>query len=284
MPRPAYTRIVIDIATNDVIERVSIPYSGPWEMCKGGNSAAATAAAAKVSQEQLDLQKTQLGIVNPQLKSIIDNGGLLPSTEAAMRSQALNGLGSQYQNLYGALSQSLNARGMTGGQNAGAGGVAANFGALGAAQAGQATQALEGVQLAKAQGLQNALGMGLGEAQSTGQLGTQALGSQVTAANNTDQAQTGFWGSMIGGLAGLGSSAMAKGAFTCWVAAELYGGWFAPETISIRSWLYRTKYMSPFLFFYRLLGERWAELIRTRPLLRRSSKLLFDLFLRLANE
>jgi len=138
---------------------------------------------------------------------------------------------------------------------------------------------LNQIQLAKGQGLESALGMGLGEAQGTGSLGLQALGSGVTAANNVDQAQTGFWGSMIGGLAGLGGSAITK---YCWVAAELYGGWYVPETITIRAWLDQTLWMKPFGWLYSRIGPQWAELIRQKPWLRRFTKLLFDLFLRLA--
>jgi hypothetical protein len=102
----------------------------------------------------------------------------------------------------------------------------------------------------------------------------------VTAANNTDQAQTGFWGSLVGGLAGLGGTAIAK---YCWVAAYLYGGWFEPETIAIRYWLERTWYMRPFVWFYSRYGQQWAELMRPDSMLERLSKLLFDCFLRLSD-
>jgi hypothetical protein len=205
------TKVVLDIETLAVLEIVALPYEGAWELCKGGNSQAAMQQAAQVSQQQLAMQQQMMNLITPSLTGIIQNGGLLPSTQAAMTGTALNTLGTQYQDLYGQLSSSLAARGMTGGMNAGAGGVAANFGALGAAQAGQATQALEGIQQAKAQGLQSALGMGLSGAAATGQTGVGALGQQVTAANAADQAQTGFWGSLVGGLAGLGGN-VAKAA------------------------------------------------------------------------
>lgn len=287
-----HTRIVIDIATGRVIECDSLAYEGAWELAKGGNSQSEMQQANQVSQQQLQLQQQQLqmqqkqlGMVNPSLQAIISNGGMLPAQQAAMTTQAMNGLGQQYQNLYGSLSSTLAARGLTGGQNAGGGGIAASFGALGAQQAGQESQLLNDIQLQKGQQLQGALGMGLGEgsmygsqAGQAGGLGVGALGSAVTAANNADQAQTGFWGSLVGGLAGLGSAGILK----CWVAAELYGGWFAPETVTIRAWLFSTWYMAPFCFFYRIMGRRWAELIRQKPMLRRSTKLLFDLFLRCA--
>ena len=279
MSRRVFTRVVIDSETLAVIVRVGYDYDGRWEEMKGGNSQAEMQQANLIQQQQLALQQQQLNIANPQLKAIINNGGMLPEQQAAMTSQALNGLGSQYQNLYGQLSQSLAARGITGGQNAGAGALAQSFGSLGAQEAGQQSQLLNQIQLAKGQNLNTALGMSLGEAQGTGQLGLQALGQGVTAANNVDQAQTGFWGSVIGGLAGLGSAGILK----CWVAAELYGGWYAPETVSIRAWLDRTLYMLPFVWLYSRLGERWAAAIRRSPMLKRSSKRLFDFFLRCAN-
>lgn len=281
MIRSVHSRIVIDIASGDVIERVSSGYEGPWELCKGGNSQAEMNQANQISQQQLQMQQNQLNMVNPSLDAIIKNGGMLPGQQAAMTSQAINGLGSQYQNLYGNLSQSLAARGITGGQNAGGGQIAQQFGALGAQQAGQESQLLNNIQLQKGQQLQSALGMGLGEAQGTGSLGLQALGSGVTAANNVDQAQTGFWGSMIGGLAGLGGSAITK---YCWVAAYLYGGWFAPETIAIRIWLNRTWWMAPFRWGYSRVGERWARAMTPDGMLERASKMLFDAFLELASE
>jgi hypothetical protein len=281
MCRPAYTRIVLDMETLRVTERVSSLYDGPWDEMKGGNSQAEMQRANQISQQQLQMQQQQLAMANPTLRAIIQNGGMLPAQQAAMTSQALNGLGSQYQNLYGSLSSTLAARGITGGDNAGAGALARSFGSLGAQEAGQQSQLLNQIQLEKGAGLQNALGMSLGEAANTGSLGVSALGSGVTAANNADQAQTGFWGSMIGGLAGLGGSAITK---YCWVAAELYGGWFAPETVTIRAWLDRTFWMTPFAWLYSRIGPQWAELIRQKPTLRRTTKLLFDLFLRLAHE
>lgn len=182
----------------------------PILVCKGGNSAAELARANQISSQQLALQQQQLAMANPSLQAIIQNGGMLPAQEAAMRSQAINGLGQQYQSLYGNLSQTLAARGITGGQNAGAGALAQSFGSLGAMEAGQQSQLLNQIQLAKGQNLNTALGMSLGEAQGTGSLGVQALGQGVQAAQATDQAQTGFWGSLVGGLAGLGGAALGR--------------------------------------------------------------------------
>lgn len=191
---------------------------------KGGNSQAEMARANTISDQQLGLmrqqlsmQQQQLNMVNPSLQAIIQNGGMLPAQQAAMTTQAMQGLGGQYKNLQGQLSQQLQARGITGGDMAGGGDIARSFGSLGAMEAGQQSDLLNQIQLQKGQGLMNALGVGLGEGQMFGQQamgfggqGVSALGSGVSAANNADQAQTGFFGSLIGGLAGLGGSAMTS--------------------------------------------------------------------------
>jgi len=191
---------------------------------KGGNSQAEMNQANKISQQQLNLQQqqlqmqqNQLAMVNPSLQQIIANGGMLPAQEAAMRSAALNQVGAGEQQAIGSINQSLVARGLTGGNMAGGGGVGRDFASLQQGLLGNELQGLQNVQLAKGQGLMGALQTGLGEA---GMFGSQALGfgSQgigalgqgVTAANAADQAQTGFWGSLIGGLAGLGSAGIGK--------------------------------------------------------------------------
>src|ERR1700747_2098185 len=220
--RPVLTRVVLDIATSEIIEREFFLYDGPWELAKGGNSQAEMDRANQLSQGQLDimrqqlgLQAQQLGMVNPALNAIIQSGGMLPAQEAAMRTQAMQGLGQQYQNLQGQIGAQLQARGITGGQFAGGGDIARNFGQLGAMEAGQQSDLLNQIQLAKGQGLMQAIGTGLGEAQMFGSQGlgfggqgVNALGIGAQSAQAADQAQTGFFGSLIGGLAGLGGSAI----------------------------------------------------------------------------
>lgn len=223
MPRVS-SRVVIDIASNQVIERSSYLYDGPWELAKGDNSKAEMQRANTISDQQMQLMKQQLGMqqsqlnmVNPSLQAIIENKGMLPEQEAAMRTQAMQGLGGQYKNLQGQLSQQLAARGVTGGGMAGGGDIARSFGSLGAMEAGQQSDLLNQIQLAKGQGLMGALQTGLGEASmfgnqslGFGSQGVGALGSGVTAANNADQASTAFWGSLVGGLAGMGGSALGN--------------------------------------------------------------------------
>ena len=187
---------------------------------KGGNSQNEMNQANQLSQQQqqimqqqLGLQQQQLGMVNPTLQKIISNGGMLPSEQAALTAQAINTVPQQYNQLVGQLNNQLVQRGVTGGQNAGGGQIAQQFGALGAAEAGQQQQLMSNIQLQKAQGLQGALNTAIGiggqygqQALGFGQQGVGALGIGQQAAAQADQNQTGFWGALTGGLAGLGSS------------------------------------------------------------------------------
>lgn len=201
MPRNAYeTRVVIDMETGTVLERITVPYDGPWAECKGGLN-----AQRERENKQQDmfnsLLKEQLAITNPTLKQIIANGGMLPQQEAAMNSLAMNTLPKAYQDLYGSLSNSLVARGVTGGQNAGGGEIARQFGALGAEEASQQANLLSAIQVQKGNQLQSALGLGqnpispfIGGGSSAGSTATQAAQAQA-------QASSGLWGSLFGALA-----------------------------------------------------------------------------------
>lgn len=192
---------------------------------KGGNSQSEMNRANQISQQQLGLQQQQLGLqqqqfglVNPIVSQIMSAGGLLPQTEAAMRSNALNQIGAGEQQAIGQINNALVARGITGGGMAGGGAIGQGYGALEQGLLGQSATALNNIQLAKAQGLQNTMGTALGIGQTYGQQGVNlggqgvsALGIGTQAAQAADQAQTGFWGSLIGGLAGMGGQYMQGG-------------------------------------------------------------------------
>ena len=192
---------------------------------KGGNSKAEMGRANQLEdqrnqllQQQLQMQQKQLAMVNPSLSAIIQAGGMLPAQQAAMTSNALNQIGAGEQQAIGAINQNLVARGITGGGMAGSGDIARNYGALQQGLLGQTAQSLNDIQIAKGQGLMGAIQTGLGEAGMFGNQATQfggqgvnALGIGQQAAGQADQAQTGFWGSVLGGLTGLGSSAITAG-------------------------------------------------------------------------
>ncbi len=195
------TKIVIDIGTGRVIERQEFDWEGPIALAKGGNSKAEMQQANQISQQQLQMMQQQLAMVDPSLQQIIANGGMLPSTQAAMTSTAMNSLPAQYQNLAGQINNALVQRGVTGGTNAGGGAVAQSYGQLGQAEAQQQSNLLNQIQMQKAGNLNTALGIGAGLTGTFNQGGLQALGTATQAAGQADQAQTGFMGSLFGALA-----------------------------------------------------------------------------------
>jgi hypothetical protein len=134
-------------------------------------------------------------------------------------------------------------------------------------------------------------GLNLGFQGSNSLQGQQAIfdpsalaNSGANAGQTVIQAPGGFGQQLLGGVAssfahGLGQAAGGG----CWVAAELYGGWFAPETCAIRNWIWNTWWMKPFAWFYLNFGQRWAAAIKKHDSIRRPTKYLFDFFLRQAH-
>jgi hypothetical protein len=194
------TKVSVDIETGVVLSRSTTPYAGPWELCKGDNSKAAMEQSNAIAQQQLAQQREIMGTVLPGIQRIIASGGMLPEQQAAMTSIAMNTLPQTYNDLFGKLSQQLTARGVTGGQNAGGGDIARQFGALGAQEAGTQANLLEQIQIQKGSGLMQALGLGSSTGQGFGQQGVAANATAQQAANAADQASTGFWGSLFGAL------------------------------------------------------------------------------------
>lgn len=114
-----------------------------------------------------------------------------------------------------------------------------------------------------------------------------SLGLQNAATNDyVDAGKSGWFQNMTGLMSALnGPGTGAAITKYCYVAAELYGGWFKPDTISIRAWLGRLK--NPlgitFVRLYARYGRSWAGMVRRSGIARKSFKLLFDGFLKLAN-
>jgi hypothetical protein len=203
---------ILDIESGEWLYREHL--TGPMVLAKGGPSQTAMNTETQqqtlqnqLAQQQLQMQQNQISMVNPTLQSIISGGGFLPGVQSALTSQALNSLPQQYNNLYGQLSNQLVQRGVIGGQNAGGGQVAAQFGSLGAQEAGQQAQLLSQIPIQGQQNVMGALNTALGVSGQYGQnvgafnQGASSAGSSaVTAANAATQAQTGFWGSLFGAL------------------------------------------------------------------------------------
>jgi hypothetical protein len=66
-------------------------------------------------------------------------------------------------------------------------------------------------------------------------------------------------------------------AIGCWVAAELFGGWYEPKTVMARFYV---NFISPSWFkkIYLKYGERFAEFIKNKPILKKMIKPLFERF------
>lgn len=87
----------------------------------------------------------------------------------------------------------------------------------------------------------------------------------------------------LSSLAWLGLSAANQQNQPCWVAAELYGGWDAPQTKAIRSFLTtkfnKTKLGADFVAAYEKNGQKVAQMVKDSPELREFIKPVFDQFL-----
>ncbi len=112
--------------------------------------------------------------------------------------------------------------------------------------------------------------------------GSAATGA-VNAATNADAASMSWLGA-LGSAAGGAVGGWASGGFKmpggCWVAAELYGGWQDPRTISVRRWLY-TEFIKSFygkfiLGLYTKFGRQVAQYIKTHRRTRAVFQYIFD--------
>jgi hypothetical protein len=130
----------------------------------------------------------------------------------------------------------------------------------------------------------------------SGYFGT-AVGGQNAALNNLTQfglASYGPWmaaiqaagGAAAAAIPGIGAPSSGGGGMDtghCWVAAELYGGWFEPRTVLLRSWLNeefrRTWLGDGVMRFYLRFGERIAAIARRSRAVRWMLRPLFELAL-----
>lgn len=113
---------------------------------------------------------------------------------------------------------------------------------------------------------------------STGELNAENQSTQAL----TQAGQSGWLQNMTGIMGAVGSVGSAAGSMGfkpfCWVASELYGGWYTPKTVAIRSYVLTRKGVigHAFRWSYQTFGERWAEAIKVHPTLRKVTQLVFD--------
>lgn len=177
---------------------------------KGSHSSQEQSNADAIRQQQFNLMQQQLQGVNAVLNPLIAAGGMTGPQQSALTSIALNDIPQQFRGVQGNINEQLVARGITGGSMAGSGDVARNFAGLGAMEAGLQQQDLSNIQIQKQQQLMQALGIKSGLTGLFNQGGLGALQSGVNAAGNADQAQSSFWGPLLGAAGSLGSAGIGK--------------------------------------------------------------------------
>jgi hypothetical protein len=132
-----------------------------------------------------------------------------------------------------------------------------------------------------------------GQATGAGSAASTSAYQMAEAANSPWNAAFGALGSIGGAFAGNaglfgggGAGGVGNKLPPCWIAAELYGGWYEPRTVLIRHWLVndfsRLSLGRKLVDIYRKYGQRTAAAIRRYPVLRIFFRPLFDLALRQA--
>jgi hypothetical protein len=124
--------------------------------------------------------------------------------------------------------------------------------------------------------------------------GLQGLNSAANQYGNLQQLQNqqkatqlGFFGSLAGaGAEGFGAYEGAQQ--NCWVAAELWNGWYSREAVLIRKYLYdrmRLHWLGRWPYrAYSKYGKAWSEHIKTHLVWRRIAACIFGHLLSLAEE
>lgn len=121
--------------------------------------------------------------------------------------------------------------------------------------------------------------------QSNSVLGSQLAGLRTTNTSGSTIGMNPFLKSFqqtMGALPGTAVSAVGT-AIGCWVASEIFGGWYEPKTIMARFYV---NFIAPNWFkeFYLKYGERIANFISNKPIFKSILRPLFELFALKAKE
>ena len=96
--------------------------------------------------------------------------------------------------------------------------------------------------------------------------------------NNSFFSPAGLGGQIAGGFSqGLGSAAGGALFGSCWVASEIFGGWFEPKTCATR---YFVNFLAPEWFknMYLKYGKKFARFISNKPIIKVILRPIFELF------
>lgn len=207
-----WERVVIDIATNEVIEATGYAYTGHIAEMKGDQSKKVRRLAEQREQEFFQQMMRNLGDVRSGVLQFLtpEGQGFTPSELAALNAQAIEAVPARFEDLEQRLRTELARRGAIGGNIPISGDFARDFGSLAAEKEKFRTELLRDVMirdaLLKNQNRFNAANalLGVGSQFTGAQQGS--LGIQQQAAQAADQASSGFLGALVGGgLGALGS-------------------------------------------------------------------------------
>ena len=248
-----------------------------------------------------ELQSALTSTFMPILQAGPSQTGFSPSEENAMRTQNAEGVATDFAQSQKTAAQEIAARG--GGNTLLPSSISANIlaGNTNAAAATRATNDLSITNANYQQGYanwQSAANMLSGvtsawNPNNFGSTATTAGGAASTSANNIATASNSVWNAAIGAVGSIGGAALSPGgavskmlsrATTCWIAAELYGGWYEPRTVLIRRWLTENFTGHWLLNLYVRYGERVAAMIRDHRSLRWFFTRVFNGFLQRARE
>lgn len=300
-----HTKIVLQmtdtIGEYILVEEQGFDYEGPVERCKGDSTlqqeeqsqAAFSQELTNIFTAQYGQQSAVLDFLKNTLEPQISNPqGYSDSALAAMRAQATDSITANYNNAQAALQ---NGPGFN--PNLPSGVAAMQEGALKTAEAGDLSNAENTITLnnenLKQQNYWNAMNVLSGNVASQfNPLGYAS--ADTTAASSTANLGTAYKNSqssqllgVLGGIAGGAGSALS-GYFTktCWIAAELYGGWMAPRTVLVRNYLNgefcQTLHGDLIMCFYRHYGWRIAKAMRRFPILKLIFRPIFNVALKRA--
>jgi hypothetical protein len=230
--------------------------------------------------------------LTPLLESEINNPtGFSASELSELNASNVNTTGAQYANVQKQLNlqnSSANMAGLTSGVAAGESASLKSL-AAGTVASNASNIQLQSAQLAqqKQQTAQSEL-LGLesgqaGEAISEGQVENQSESQSFNQAYQEQQQSSQLMNTVLGGVIGAGSAFATGGAsmIGCWIAAEVYGGWDAPEIARVRQfifedWAKRSLYGRFVARLYMAHGERVAGWVRKSRILKFAFRLAFD--------
>ena len=225
----------------------------------------------------------------PILQAGPSQTGFSQSQENAMRTQNTETVATDYAQAQRATAQILAAKG--GGNTFLPSSTTANI-LAGNANAAAATRAQGENQITQqnyAQGYQNwntaanVLGSTAGILNPTSYSGAANTGGSAASTSAAAVAASNFapWGAALGALGAVGAGAVTK--IPCWIAAEIYGGWYDPRTVLIRHWLTENFTGHWLLNLYIRFGERVAAMVRKNRPVRWFFTRIFNQFLRQAS-